>query len=49
MNDAAIEFVKLLGNLEPSWVLVIVVCAILAYRSPQILKAILRGRKSSRH
>jgi hypothetical protein len=37
------EFAKLLANFEPVWVLWIVVAAVLAYRSPQIIKELFAG------
>jgi hypothetical protein len=41
--EAATEFIKMLGNLQPGWVLAIVVAAILAYRSPQIIRELFAG------
>jgi hypothetical protein len=49
--EAASEFFKLLGNFQPGWVLAIVVAAILAHRSPLLLReffAGLRRRKGPR-
>jgi hypothetical protein len=41
--EAAAEFVRMLVNFQPGWVLAIVVAAILAYRLPQILKELFAG------
>jgi hypothetical protein len=43
MNEAMTEFGKVLAHFEPGWVLLNVVCAILAYRSPQLVKELFAG------
>jgi hypothetical protein len=42
-GEAMGEFVRVLANFEPAWVLYIVVAAILAYRSPLIIKELFAG------
>jgi hypothetical protein len=41
--EAVTESIKLLANLQPGWVLAIVVSAILAYRLPQLVKELFAG------
>jgi hypothetical protein len=51
-SEAATEFFKMLGNFQPGWVLAILVCVILAYRSPQLVKELfagVRGLLNTRH
>jgi hypothetical protein len=44
-TEALADFVKLLANLQPAWVLVIAVSCILAYRSPELVKEFRRRLK----
>jgi hypothetical protein len=44
-TEALTDFVKLLANLQPAWVLVIAVSCILAYRSPELVKEFRRRLK----
>jgi hypothetical protein len=39
------EFAKLLGHFQPGWMLAIIVAAILAYRSPQLVKELFAGTR----
>lgn len=43
--EALTEFVKLLANFQPGWVLAIAVSCILAWRLPEVLKAIRSRRR----
>jgi hypothetical protein len=44
--EAATEFVRMLGNFQPGWVLAIVVAAIIAYRLPLILRELFAGLRN---
>lgn len=44
-TEALADFVRLLTNFQPVWVLVITVSCILAYRSPELVKEFRRRLK----
>ena len=43
MDQAAAEFFKYLASVQPSWALLFIVCSILAYQTPLIIKEMFAG------
>jgi hypothetical protein len=43
MDQAAAEFFKYLASVQPGWALLFIVCAILSYQTPLIIKEMFAG------